>query len=63
MSRSRVRDGRKAHNKRIRKRREIMEHIMHLKKKIYEEGKARWIEEQREQKLPQLKIDESGNNS
>lgn len=48
MPRSKVRGGRKAHNKRIKKRREVMEQITHLKKKIFLEAQERWIQEQKE---------------
>jgi len=51
MPRSRVRGGRKAHNKRIKKRREVIEHIEYLKQKIYEEAKERFIKEQQTIKL------------
>lgn len=53
MPRSRVRGGRKAHNKRIRKRREIIEHIEYLKHKIYEEAKERYYKEQQGLKIKQ----------
>lgn len=45
MPRARVRGGRKAHNKRIKKRREIMEHIDYLRKKIIEEAKERYYKQ------------------
>lgn len=51
MPRSRVRGGRKAHNKRIKKRRVIIEHIEYLKKKIYEEAKERYYKEQEKLKI------------
>lgn len=51
MPRSRVRGGRKAHNKRIRKRNEVVEHIEYLKQKIYEEAKERFYKEQEGIKL------------
>lgn len=51
MPRSRVRGGRKAHNKRIRKRREVIEHIEYLKQKIYEEAKERYYKEQEQIKI------------
>ncbi len=51
MPRSRVRGGRKAHNKRIRKRREVLEHIEYLKHKIFEEAKERYLKEQEGLKL------------
>lgn len=46
MPRSRVRGGRKLHNKRIQKRRQLFQHIEYLKQKIYEEAKERYIKEQ-----------------
>jgi hypothetical protein len=52
MPRAHVRGGRKAHNKRIRHRKLMMNHqklaIEALKKKIFEEAKARYEEEQKE---------------
>lgn len=48
MPRSRVRGGRKAHNKRIKKRRQVIEHIEYLKQKIYEEAKERYYQEQKD---------------
>ena len=49
---SKVRDGRKAHNKRITHRRLMMNHqvlaIAALKKKIWEEGKERYEQEKLE---------------
>ena len=51
MPRSRVRGGRKAHNKRIKKRREVIEHINYLKEKIYEEAKERFYKEQEQLKI------------
>ena len=53
MPRSRVRGGRKAHNKRIRKRREVLEHIEYLKHKIFEEAKERYYKEQQGLKIKQ----------
>lgn len=50
MPRSKVRGGRKAHNKRIRHRKLMANHqllaIEALKKKIYEEAKERYNQEQ-----------------
>jgi len=51
MPRSKVRGGRKAHNKRIKKRREVMEQITHLKKKIFLEAQERYIKEQQGLKI------------
>jgi hypothetical protein len=60
MSRAHVRGGRKAHNKRIRHRRLMANHqvlaIQALQKKIYEEAKARYEEEQN--KPAELKVSE-----
>ena len=53
MPRSRVRGGRKAHNKRIRKRNEVVQHIEYLKQKIYEEAKERYYKEQQGLKIKQ----------
>lgn len=55
MPKSRVRGGRKAHNKRIRKRNEVVQHIEYLKQKIYEEAKERYIQEQKNKSL-QIKM-------
>lgn len=50
MPRAHVRGGRKSHNKRIRHRKLMMNHqilaIEALKKKIYEEAKERYLQEQ-----------------
>ncbi len=55
MPRSKVRGGRKAHNKRIRHRRLMANHqvlaVEALKRKIYEEAKERYIKEQQGTKL------------
>ena len=51
MPRSRVRGGRKAHNKRIRKRNEVVQHIEYLKQKIYEEAKECYNKEQQGLKI------------
>jgi len=56
MPRSRVRGGRKAHNKRIKKRRQVIEHIEYLKQKIYEEAKERYYQEEQD-KQSQIKIE------
>lgn len=53
MPKSRVRGGRKAHNKRIQKRRQIIEHIEHLKQKIYEEAKESFYKEKQGIKIKQ----------
>ena len=68
MPRSKVRGGRKAHNKRIKKRNEQMKkgywEFEALKKKIYEEAKERYYQEQ-ENKPTEIKIkqDDGTNNS
>lgn len=57
MPRAHVRGGRKAHNKRIKKRREMVEHIKHLQKKIFQEAKEKWEKEQIEkEKGTQIKL-------
>lgn len=56
MPRSRVRGGRKQHNKRIKKRRQVIEHIEYLKQKIYEEAKERYYQEEQD-KQSQIKIE------
>ena len=65
MPRSRVRGGRKAHNKRIRRRNEQMKkgywEFEALKRKIYEEAKERY--EQEQNKSLQIKTDDRDNNS
>jgi hypothetical protein len=48
MPRAKVRGGRKAHNKRIAKRRQMLDHIEQLKKKIIEEARERYIQEQKD---------------
>ncbi len=60
MPRSRVRGGRKAHNRRIRKRNEVVEHIEYLKQKIYEEAKERYYKEQEGLKI---KTNDGDNNT
>lgn len=51
MAKSRVRGGRKSHNKRIKKRNEVVQHIEYLKQKIYEEAKERYYKEQQGLKI------------
>jgi hypothetical protein len=67
MPRARVRGGRKAHNKRIRARNEKMKdkywEFEQLKKKIYEEAKERYLEEQNKQQEIKIKEDDGNNNS
>jgi uncharacterized membrane protein YcaP (DUF421 family) len=67
MPRARVRGGRKAHNKRIRARNEKMKDkywaFEQLKKKIYEEAKERYLEEQNKQQEIKIKEDDGNNNS
>lgn len=67
MPRARVRGGRKAHNKRIKARNEKMKkgywEFEALKKKIYEEAKARYEAEQNKQTEIKIKEDDGDNNS
>ena len=67
MPRSRVRDGRKAHNKRIKARNEKMKkgywEFEALKRKIYEEAKERYEQEQNKQTELKIKEDDGHNNS
>lgn len=67
MPRSKVRGGRKAHNKRIKARNEKMKgkywEFEQLKKKIYEEAKERYLEEQNKQQEIKIKEDDGNNNS
>ena len=55
MGKSKRRGGDKAHNKRIKKRNEVFTHIEYLKKKIIEEAKERYIQEQ-QNKPTEIKI-------
>jgi hypothetical protein len=67
MPRSRVRGGRKQHNKRIAKRREELKRgyweFEALKKKIYEEAKQRHEREQNKQSEVKTKLDDRNDNS
>ena len=67
MPRARVRGGRKAHNKRIAKRNIELKkghwELEMLKKKIYEEAKARYEEEQNKPAELKIKEDDGHNNS
>lgn len=68
MPRSRVRDGRKAHNKRIKARNEKLKkgywEFEALKRKIYEEAKERYEQEQlNKQTEIKIKEDDGDNNS
>ena len=67
MPRSKVRGGRKAHNKRIAKRNEVLKkgnwELEMLKKKIYEEAKERYLEEQNKPTELKIKQDDGHNNS
>lgn len=67
MPRARVRGGRKAHNKRIKKRNEQMKkgywEFEALKRKIYEEAKERYEQEQlNKQTELKIKTDDGHNN-
>lgn len=65
MPRARVRGGRKAHNKRIKARNEKMKgkywEFEMLKKKIYEEAKLRYEEEQNKPTEIKVKEDDGSN--
>lgn len=62
MPRSRVRGGNKAHNKKIKHRKLMMNHqvlaVEALKKKIYEEAKQKYEEEQNKPVQIKIKNDE-----
>jgi hypothetical protein len=66
MPRSRVRGGRKAHNKRVKARNEKMKdkywEFEALKRKIYEEAKARYEQEQLNKEI-KITTDDGHNNS
>ena len=65
MPRSRVRGGRKAHNKRIKARNEKMKgkywEFEMLKRKIYEEAKQRYLDEQNKPTEIKVKEDDGSN--
>lgn len=67
MPRSKVRGGRKAHNKRVKARNEKLKkghwELEMLKRKIYDEAKARYEEEQNKQTELKIKEDDGNNNS
>ena len=67
MPRSKVRGGRKAHNKRIAKRNEQIKkgnwELEMLKRKIYEEAKQRYLEEQNKPTEIKTITDDGNNNS
>lgn len=67
MPRSKVRGGRKAHNKRVAKRNEQLKkghwELEMLKRKIYDEAKTRYEEEQNKQTQIKLNNDDGHNNS
>jgi hypothetical protein len=67
MAKSKLRGGKKAHNKRVAKRNEQLKkghwEFEMLKKKIYEEAKDRYYEEQNKQTEIKLKTDDGHNNS
>lgn len=65
MPQSKKRGGKKAHNKRVQKRKQEMQEILKLRKKIFEEAKERFLKEQMEKKeeqdkqLIQIKLDDT----
>jgi len=67
MPRAKVRGGRKQHNKRIAKRNEQLKkghwELEMLKKKIYEEAKERYLEEQNKQTEIKITTNDGHNNS
>ena len=67
MPRSKVRGGRAAHNKRVKKRNEKVKQeirsIEHLKMKIYEEAKDRYEQQQNNPTQIKLNNDDGHNNS
>lgn len=67
MPRSKVRGGRKAHNKRVKARNEKMKgkywEFEQLKKKIYEEAKERYYQEQQNKPLEIKTNNDDGNNN
>lgn len=67
MGRAKVRGGRKAHNKRVEARNEKIKgkewEFEMLKKKIYEEAKARYEEEQNKPTELKITTDDGHNNS
>jgi hypothetical protein len=63
MAKSSKRGGKKAHNKRIKKRNEIFTHIEYLKKKIIEEAKERYLEEKNKPTELKITTDDGHNNS
>jgi hypothetical protein len=67
MAKSKVRGGKKEHNKRVAKRNEVLKkghwELEMLKKKIYEEAKERYLEEQNKPTELKIKQDDGHNNS
>ena len=67
MPRSKVRGGRKQHNKRVKARNEKLKkghwELEMLKRKIYDEAKARYEEEQNKQTEIKTITDDGDNNS
>lgn len=67
MPRSKVRGGRAAHRKRVAKRNEQLKkghwELEMLKRKIYDEAKTRYEEEQNKQTEIKIKNDDGHNNS
>jgi hypothetical protein len=67
MAKSKLRGGKKEHNKRVAKRNEVLKkghwEFEMLKKKIYEEAKARYEEEQNKPAELKITTDDGHNNS
>jgi hypothetical protein len=67
MAKSKLRGGKKEHNKRIAKRNEQLKkgnwELEMLKKKIYEEAKQRYLDEQNKPAELKIKTDDGHNNS
>ena len=67
MGKSKVRGGKKEHNKRVAKRNEVLKkghwELEMLKKKIYEEAKERYLEEKNKPTELKITTDDGHNNS
>ncbi|CAB4141686.1 hypothetical protein UFOVP424_10 [uncultured Caudovirales phage] len=67
MAKSKLRGGKKEHNKRVAKRNEQLKkghwELEMLKRKIYDEAKTRYEEEQNKQTEIKIKNDDGHNNS
>jgi hypothetical protein len=67
MAKSKLRGGKKEHNKRVAKRNEVLKkghwELEMLKKKIYEEAKERYLEEQNKPTELKITTDDGHNNS